>query len=91
MLWYNILSWNALIDVWAGEGQTDAKGGTGQVDIMQFLRIVFVIMLCVPVAYIAYILLDQLLDQARQSAGASGKSRNSKRKGGRGKSSRRSR
>ena len=34
---------------------------------MQILRIAFVIMLCVPVAYIAYILIDQLLDLLKQT------------------------
>ena len=38
-------------------------------DIMRILKIAFVILLCLPVAYIAYILIDQLLDQARQSTG----------------------
>jgi hypothetical protein len=42
--------------------RNDRKGGAVKVDIMQILRIAFVIMLCVPVAYIAYILIDQLLD-----------------------------
>lgn len=39
-------------------------------DIMRILKIAFVILLCLPVAYIAYILIDQLLDLARQSTGA---------------------
>lgn len=37
-------------------------------DIMRILKIAFVVMLCVPVAYIAYLLVEQLIDQlARQS------------------------
>ena len=47
---------------------------------MQILRIAFVIMLCVPVAYIAYILIDQLLDLLKQTPGASGKTKANSRK-----------
>lgn len=32
-------------------------------DIMRILRLAFVVMLCVPVAYISYTLVEQLLDQ----------------------------
>ena len=47
---------------------------------MQILWIAFVIMLCVPVAYIAYILIDQLLDLLKQTTGASGKTKTNSRK-----------
>ena len=60
--------------------QNDRKGGAIKVDIMQILRIAFVIMLCVPVAYIAYILIDQLLDLLKQTTGASGKTKANSRK-----------
>lgn len=46
---------------------------------MHILKVIFVIMLCVPVAYIAYILIDQLLDLARQTSGPSGSRKGSKR------------
>ena len=49
-------------------------------DIMHILKVTFVVMLCVPVAYIAYILVDQLLDLANRSTGASGKKKAGKRK-----------
>lgn len=51
-------------------------------DVIQILKIAFTVMLCVPVAYIAYILLEQLLDQVAATSGTkkSGRTRRKARK-----------
>lgn len=58
-----------------------------EVDTMQILKIAFAVMLCVPVAYIAYILLEQLLDQIALSSGTK-KSARTRRKARQGRKSR---
>ncbi len=48
-------------------------------DIMQILKIVFVIMCCVPIAYLAYALVEQLIDQLAQTPGVTRRSSRSRR------------
>lgn len=48
-------------------------------DVMQILRIAFVVMLCVPIAYLAYALVEQLIDQVAQSPDQTRKSSRTRR------------
>lgn len=60
-------------------------------DIMQILRIAFVVMLCVPVAYLAYALFEQLIDQVAQGPGVARKSSRTRRQARNARRSRRRR